>query len=277
MTIFMGIVGKTHKKLKAKKVDDSSDESEDDDDEDDDEDMQVDDSDENSDTEDSDDEDESDDDSDSEETSKSKKSVKQNKKTSDETPGKKRKLAPEEVSDKKTAKKSKPAAVPVKGDPVEDNSNRTLFVSRLKKGVTNDQLKTFVVSKGFAVVDCRKVAQAAFGFVQFATITELDMAVSTLQNVKFGDTEINVARSKPPGTKKVEQDAKTGDKTSTVSESRKAKKSKQREEKKKTKHDKLSVFVKNIGQSITKELLQQQFAGVKKIVIAKKLGGATRG
>jgi len=148
-----------------------------------------------------------------------------------------------------------------------DVSTLTAFVNKLKPGTTADMLMSFVESHGFQVVSCRKIVRSSFGFVQFESKVELERAVRSLSGQLFQDSPVVVALAKSNDTPPAKQDT-TKQKNSNISK-RKLKEKADRESK--------TLFVKNIGQSVTKEILDQNFPDAIKIIIPKKKDGAIKG
>jgi len=149
---------------------------------------------------------------------------------------------------------------------VEDDVSMTLYVSHLKKGFTEDELRAFVASRGFAVAGCRKVVEASFGFVQFADESELQRALIELSGFELDAEPLFVARAKPKGAKIAEAAANKAAKATT-----------KKAVKEKKNNDKITMFVKPIGPTVTKETLKKQFPDVAKVIMPRKNTGQTKG
>jgi len=147
-----------------------------------------------------------------------------------------------------------------------DVSMLSAFVNKLKPGSTAEMLKDFVESHGFEVVSCRKIVRSAFGFVQFESETDLRRAVSSLSGKLFQGTPVVVALAKTKETANAEED-----------DSKQRKTNSKRKLKEKANRESKTLFVKNIGQSVTKEILAKEFPEAVQIFIPKTKVGAIKG
>jgi len=147
-----------------------------------------------------------------------------------------------------------------------DVSTLSAFVNKLKPGTTAEMLKDFVESHGFEVVSSRKIVRSSFGFVQFTSEAELHRAIGSLSGQVFQDSPIVVAVAKSKESLSITQDTPKQKKLLS-----------KRELKQKADRENKTLFVKNIGQSATKEILSKEFPEAIKIIIPKKKDGSIKG